>query len=108
MKNYAMILTPVAILCLVGTLGIHGAMALVTVLTGAHIGGDLPTIYMEHLKLPLLSIVLPVVGMALFAMLLPSLVKRHEVIEVGEVVEHVIESVTVKDDHHTDEHLKAA
>lgn len=108
MKNYANILTPVATLCFVGSLAIHGAMVLVTLLTGSHIGGNLPMTYMESLNLPMMSILLPVVGMALFALLLPSIVKRHEVIEVSAIVGNVIESVTVKEEHHSNEHLKAA
>jgi len=108
MKNYSTFLTPLAILCLVGSLAMHGAMALVTVLTAGHVGGDLPFLYMEHLYLPILSIAVPVIGMALFASLLPSIARRHETVEIGAAVENAVDSMTVKEEHHSGHHLKAA
>lgn len=108
MKKYVNILTPVAILCFAGSLAIHGAMILVTVLTGAHIGGNLPVTYMEFLNLPLMSVALPVVGMTLFAIALPGVVKQRRTVELAAVVEQVVKSTVVEEKHHDDQHLKAA
>lgn len=82
MKNYSIYLLPVAALTLIGSLAITGAVLLVTVLTASHIGDELPMFYLEKLSLPALSIIVPIIGMLVFAAILPSLFSRRKVADV--------------------------
>lgn len=78
MKKYAIYLLPVAALTFIGSLAITGAVLLVAVLTTSQIGDDLPMRYLEHLSLPILSIIVPVAGMLVFAAILPALFNRRQ------------------------------
>ena len=73
MKKYATYLMPIAALTFIGSLAISGAVLMVTVLTASGVAGDLPTRYLEQLKLPFLFIALPVAGMLIFAAVLSGL-----------------------------------
>lgn len=102
MKKYAIYLLPVAVLTLIVSVIVSGAMLLATILTASHIAGDLPMIYLEWLSLPTLSFVVPVLGMLVLAALLPSLPTGRRLAPAK-----VIEPAPLKEEKSL-EHLKAA
>lgn len=87
MKKLALALQLVAVMFFVGSLLVGGAAFLVTLLTASHIGGELPLAYFEKLNLPLLSLVLPAVGIVVFLMALPGILGRRQASEESNVVE---------------------
>lgn len=110
MKKLALVLQLIAVLFFVGSLLVGGATFLVTFLTASHIGGELPLTYFEKLNLPLLSLVLPVLGIVVFLMALPGILGRRQVSEESNVVEFSakVSPEATRRNEHFPKHLKAA
>lgn len=106
MKKYAIFLLPVAAICFVGSLAVSGAVMLVTILTGGHIGGDLPMYYLEFLNLQTLSIALPIVGMVFLLISLPGILSRRNYENLSVVEFSAKPEVTAEPQ--ASDHLKAA
>ncbi|MBL8190281.1 MAG: hypothetical protein JNK38_19855 [Acidobacteria bacterium] len=110
MKKLALVLQLVAVMFFVGSLLVGGAAFLVTLLTASHLGGDLPLVYFEKLNLPMLSVLLPVVGIVVFLMALPGILERRQVSEESNVVEFSAKASpeTLRRNEQFPNHLKAA
>ena len=79
---------------------------LVTVLTGTHIGDELPLQYFEFLNLPILSILLPVLGMVFMLLSLPGILAQRDAEKEVTVIELTIKPAPQK--QAIDHQLKAA
>jgi hypothetical protein len=70
MKKIANSLLPLAVLVLFGICLVTAFCLLVVLMTSAGIGNDVPSSYYQGLKMPIISVALPIVGMILFAAIL--------------------------------------
>lgn len=107
MKNLAKLLQLVAVLFFVGSLVVSGAAFLVMFLTASQVGGEVPMIYFEKLNLQWLTILLPVLGIVVFLIALPSVLSVRKTSEESNVFMFPPKSSS-GDSHHHDQHLKAA
>lgn len=108
MKKYLIFLFPVGAIFFAFSLLVGGATMLVTVLTGGHIGGDLPMQYFEFLNFPILSIVLPVLGMVFMLISLPGILAQRDGAKETTVIELTTKTATASRNASTDHQLKAA
>lgn len=110
MKKFAMLLQLVAALFFVGSLMVGGAAFMVTFLTAGQVGGELPMIYFEKLNLPVLSVLLPAVGLIAFLLALPGILSERKTGEESNVVEFSAKKPTeeTRRSEHFPNHLKAA
>lgn len=108
MKKYLIFLFPVGAIFFAFSLLIGGATMLVTVLTGGHVGGELPMQYFEFLNFPTLSIVLPVLGMVFMLISLPGILTQRDAAKETTVLELTTKPSTALRDQSIDHQLKAA
>lgn len=108
MKKYAIFFLPVAAICLVGSLTIGGAVILVTVLTAGDVASGLPMKYFEFLSMPILSVVLPVIGMVFLLIGLPGILARRDATKEVKIIELAAKSAPSMQNQPSDHHLKAA
>ncbi len=87
MKKYAIYFMPVGAVFFALSLLVGGATMLVTVLTGGHIGGELPMQYFEFLNFPILSVVLPILGMVFLLISLPGILAQRDAAKESNVIE---------------------
>ena len=106
MKKYAIFLFTIGAIFFALSMLVGGATMLVTVLTGSHIGGDLPMQYFEFLNFPILSVVLPVFGMVFMFISLPGILARRGAMQESNVIE--LTTKPAQQTHSSNHQLKAA
>jgi hypothetical protein len=78
------------------------------ILTGGHVGGDLPMQYFEFLNFPILSVVLPVLGMVFMLISLPGILAQRDATKEADVIELTTKPATASRNQPIDHQLKAA
>ena len=106
MKKYLIYLFPVGAVFFALSMLVGGATMLVTVLTGGHVGGELPLQYFEFLNFPVLSIVLPVLGMVFMLISLPGILAQRDAAKESNVIE--LPTKSAPQTQTAAQHLKAA